>query len=297
MLWFLQSYVFLVNFENYLVPGHLAAATSNWESATAECHQCHGYNTFGGLEIEIELHPRKQNMSLKKGTISTGNDYIFQPLIFKGDVSSLGWWKRFLWNVKAACWKTEKPMVGRLNGKLKRVHFWILCDLVLLCVCSSKYDFRLELKKICQSTSIYQHDSCSSCVMCTGVCWLAILIPISFKQMAFFCHCLLFPQSPWQGVFLAALLSLLMIIFSWCIRAKCRSLFLTSSLCFHSFLRNIRTLTKTGNVSGYWDIMCLKYVFGESFGHPFAGDYWGYGTVISSFVSESSAWPLSLDFL
>ena len=177
-------------------------------------------------------------------------------MIFKGHVSSSGWWKRFLWNAKAACWKTEKPTVGRLNGKLKRVQFWILCDVVLLCVCSSKYDFRLELKKFCLSTSIYQHDSCSSCVMCTGVCWLAILIPISFKQMAFFCHYVLFPQLPWQGVFLAALLSLLMIIFSWCLRAKFRCLFLTSNV-RPIFSEKYKNSYHAGICAGLMGDMCL----------------------------------------
>ena len=108
--------------ELFVGPGHLAATTSNWESAAAECHQCHGCNIFGGLEIEIELHTRKLNMSLKKGTISTGN------------TSSNHWFSRDI-----LVFRGEKPMVGRLNGKPKRVQFWILCEVVLLCFAWSEH--------------------------------------------------------------------------------------------------------------------------------------------------------------
>ena len=134
--------------ELFVGPGHLAATTSNWESAAAECHQCHGCNTFGGVEIEIELHTRKLNMSLKKGTISTGNNYIFQPLIFKGHVSFPGW-KTNGWKAQ---WQTEtSPILNPLSRS-----FAMFCLI---------WTFRLKLKKICLSASINMthavHVSCA----------------------------------------------------------------------------------------------------------------------------------------
>ena len=40
--------------------------------------------------VNCKFTPRKTNMSAKKGTISIGNIYIFQPLIFRGHVGFLG---------------------------------------------------------------------------------------------------------------------------------------------------------------------------------------------------------------
>ncbi len=179
-------------------------------------------NTFGGLEIE--LHPRKRTCPLKRDYFH--RKCIFQPLIFRGACYFPGeyWWKRFLHHLEC-----EGSMLNNqwfwINGKLKRVQLWILCDIVLVCFAWSEYHFRLKLKKFYLSTSINVthavHVSCAQVFVDllfwspSSSRWLCFVITCCFLKVSLQLCCLFWGlYSPDSSL-----------------RAKCQCLFLTSHVC------------------------------------------------------------------